>query len=313
MRPGGQGGLRRPLVRSGAGAASPARGIVQQGLGAPAADRRGGEPLTTKPMKAGTTEAGPDEAAPAGSGGPMPPPPPPAPAGATGAGAPAAGGGGAQASVVAEVPPPPAAAAATGARAPAAGGGGPQHETELLLPTTPLLQRPRKRTRNDSGPSQLPRSVFELEGPMRGFKFSFKVTFQDPAKRTARVAATEAIKRALCAWGSRQTNGFTLDAREIGACLEGVIEGVDNGVVSERALAALTKRLYDLLGRCKRRSALPSHYKTKVLDAQAMPEEMVRSGIAGKGVRTGHIRWQTTPSRAPVEQMARNAVVPGRS
>ena len=148
---------------------------------------------------------------------------------------------------------------------------------------------------------------------MRGFKFSFKITFQDPAKRTARVAATEAIKRALCAWGRRQTNGFTLDAREIGACLEGVIEGVDNGVVSERALAALTKRLYDLLGRCKRRSALPSHYKTKVLDAQAMPEEMVRSWIAGKGVRTGHIRWQTTPSRAPVEQMARNAVVPGRS
>ena len=87
---------------------------------------------------------------------------------------------------------------------------------------------------------------------MQGFTFSFKVTFQDPAKRMARVAATEAIKRALCVWGSRKTNGFTLDAREIVACLEGVIEGVDNGVVSERALAALRKRLYDLLGRGKR-------------------------------------------------------------
>ena len=149
---------------------------------------------------------------------------------------------------------------------------------------------------------------------MRGYTFSFRVRFLDPSKRLAQAAATEAIKRALCAWGGKQRCGFTLDARENGPCLEGVIEGVDNGVVSENALEALKKRLYDQLARAKRRaSALKCSYNMSIFAAHAKPEEMVTSWIARKGVRTGYVRWQTTLPRAPVELAARAAVVPARS
>ena len=76
----------------------------------------------------------------------------------------------------------------------------------------PLPPRPGKRSRHDPGPSQLSRSLFDASQPMRGYTFSFRVRFLDPSKRLAQAAATEAIKRALCAWGGNQRRGFTLDA-----------------------------------------------------------------------------------------------------
>ena len=171
-------------------------------------------------------------------------------------------------------PPPPTTtpntpvAAATSMQEPAAAGGAAIPHTELPAPLPP---RPSKRFHHDPGPSQLSRSLFEASQPMRGYTFSFLVRFLDPSKRTARAAATEAIKRVLCAWGDKQRHGFTLDARENGSCLEGVIEGVDNGVVSEKALATLKKRVYDHLGSGKRGLALKCNCNMSIFAAQAKP------------------------------------------
>ena len=94
---------------------------------------------------------------------------------------------------------------------------------------------------------------------MRGYTFSFRVRFLDQpeSKRTAWAAATEAIKRGLCSRGEKQrySDCFTLDARENSAChgpfsgvtpcLEGVIEGVNNGAVSKKAHTILKKQVYN--------------------------------------------------------------------
>ena len=181
------------------------------------------------------------------------------------------------------MPPPPVKPVATASsmQEPAAAGGAavPSPHTEIKAPLPP---RPRKRPRHNPGPSQLSRSLFDASQPMRGYTFSFRVRFLDPSKRLAQAAATEAIKRALCAWGGKQRFGFTLDARENGPCLEGVIEGVDNGVVSEFALETLKKRVYDHLARGKQGSALNCYYNMSFSLHMPSQRRWSRAGLPGK-------------------------------
>ena len=80
---------------------------------------------------------------------------------------------------------------------------------------------------------------------------------------------------------------------------------MDNGVVSEKALATVNFR----------RKLTVKSVSMSIFAVHANPEEMIRSSgwIARKGVRTVYVLWQTMPSRGPFELAARAAVVSARS
>ena len=169
-----------------------------------------------------------------------------------------------------------------------------------------------------AAPLLAPRPAAQLfgdAGSLRGYALSFKVAFTDLTQRSARPAATTMIQHALCGWGMKQKHGFTLDMRETPECLEGIIEGIHNGNVTNNTLAALKKCIYQLLRSGKRSKARDRVWKcdycTTVFGDHAKPEEMVTSWILRNGSRPGYVRFQTTrPEIQVLPQPVAAAAVP---
>jgi len=162
-------------------------------------------------------------------------------------------------------------------------------------------------------------SFRESHGLLRGYALSFRVLFRAPEQRSSRTAATTVIQRALCVWGRKQRLGFTLDVRETTDSLEGIVEGVHNGNVTDHALAALRTQIHELLRSAKKKKrkcggeVWKCEYSCHVYDTAAKPEEMVTSYIVRNGVRTGYERLQTTrPDVVELAQTEAAATVPAR-
>jgi hypothetical protein len=112
-----------------------------------------------------------------------------------------------------------------------------------------------------------------------------------------------------------------LDVRETTDSLEGIVEGVHNGNVTDNALAALRARIpsHELLRSAKKRKPTTGgevwkcEYSSSVYEAAAKPEEMVTSFIVRNCVRMGYERLQTKrPDVVELAQTEAAATVPAR-
>ena len=171
-------------------------------------------------------------------------------------------------------------------------------------PTTVPAAPPSKKSRAAPSLKRAAHSFRESAGLMRGYVISFRVVFQETNQRSARTAATTVIQRALCGWGRKQRLGFTLDVRETTDTLEGIVEGVHNGNVTEDTMCALKSKIHELLRTGKRKSdqVWKCAYSCYVYQGDAKPEEMVTSWIVRNGSRLGYERLQTThPDSCVVE------------
>ena len=190
-------------------------------------------------------------------------------------------------------------------------------DSTTLQPSTAIpAAPPSKKARPAPALKAAAHSFRESAGLLRGYALSFRVVFQEPAQRSSRTAATTVIQRALCDWGRKQRLGFTLDVRETIDSLEGIVEGVHNGNVTEAALAALRSKIHELLRRAKRKTrdqALECAYRCSVYAGNAKPEEMITSYIVRNGSRTGYQRLKTThPDVVEIPQPEKAATVPAR-